>query len=257
MITLNEAKNQKFLFEELVKRDFKKKYKRTVLGMGWSLLSPLLNLLVMKLVFTQFFGRDTPHYTTYLFAGNIIMSFFKESTKSGMSALVANRNILTKINVPKYLFLLSRNVSSIINLGLTLILFFGFAAFDKIQFSLKFLLLVYPIICLIVICIGTGLVLSALYVFFKDIQYLYDIFLVLLTYVSAIFYRVDAYAPEIQKIFMLNPVYAVIRYVRMIVIDGSIPSGMHHLLLALYAILVLYVGMKLYKKKNHQFLYYL
>ena len=246
-----------FLFQELTKRDFKQKYKRTVLGMGWSLLSPLLNLLVMKIVFTQFFGRNTPHYTTYLFAGNVVMSYFKESTKGGMNALVANKNIITKINVPKYLLLLSKNVSSIINFGLTLVVFFAFAAMDGIVFTPKFLLLVYPIICLILMSIGIGLVLSALFVFFKDIQYLYDIFLVLLTYLSAIFYRVDAYAPGFQNLFMLNPVYAVIRYVRMIVIDGAIPSGIHHLMLISYAMLALGGGILLYKKKNHQFLYYL
>ena len=99
-----------FLFEELVKRDFKKKYKRTVLGMVWSVLSPLLTLLVMKLVFTQFFGRTTPHYTIYLFCGNLVYSCFNESTSQGMTSLMGNASIFTKVNVPKYLFLSSKNV---------------------------------------------------------------------------------------------------------------------------------------------------
>ena len=117
-----------FLFEELVKRDFKQKYKGTVIGMAWSVLSPLLNLLVLRLVFTQFFGRNTPHYTTYLFAGNLIFSFFSESTKGGMSSVLSNASIFSKINVPKYLFLLSKNVSTLINFGLTLCVFFLFCA---------------------------------------------------------------------------------------------------------------------------------
>ena len=83
----------RFLFEELVKRDFKKKYKSTVLGMTWSVLSPLLTLLVMRLVFTQFFGRNTPHYTTYLFCGNLVFSYFKDSTNQGMTSLMGNANI--------------------------------------------------------------------------------------------------------------------------------------------------------------------
>lgn len=98
--TLNK---NRFLFSELVKRDFKQKYKRTVLGMGWSILSPLLTLLVMRLVFTQFFGRNMPHYTTYLFAGNPIFSYFREATTGGMNALMGNAHIFTKINVPKYI----------------------------------------------------------------------------------------------------------------------------------------------------------
>lgn len=82
---LDRLKQHRFLFEELVKRDFKKKYKRTVLGMVWSVLSPLLMLLVMRLVFTQFFGRNMEHYTTYLFCGNLVFSFFSESSNQGMT----------------------------------------------------------------------------------------------------------------------------------------------------------------------------
>ena len=113
----------KFLFSELVKRDFKKKYKRTVLGMVWSVLSPLLTLLVMRLVFTRFFGRGMNHYTTYLFCGTLVFNYFNESTSQGMSSLMSNAGIFTKVNVPKYLFLLSKNVQTLINFALTLMVF--------------------------------------------------------------------------------------------------------------------------------------
>ena len=118
---LSKFKKHQFLFEELVKRDFKQKYKRTVLGMGWSLLSPLLQLLVMSIVFKQFFGRSMEHYTIYLFCGNLVYSYFKESTSGGMNSLMANRGIFSKVNVPKYMFLLSKNVSSLINFGIALL----------------------------------------------------------------------------------------------------------------------------------------
>ena len=122
-----------FLFEELVKRDFKQKYKGTVIGMAWSVLSPLLNLLVLRLVFTQFFGRNMEHYTTYLFAGTVFFSFFKEATKGGMNALTSNASIFTKINVPKYLFLLSKNVSAVINFGiLALVVFWLVRGLNKL-----------------------------------------------------------------------------------------------------------------------------
>ena len=99
---IEKCKKYKFLFEELVKRDFKEKYKRSILGMGWSILSPLLTLLVMKLIFTEFFGKDMPHYTIYLFSGNLVLAYYKESTKNGMSSLVKNANIFTKINGLNY-----------------------------------------------------------------------------------------------------------------------------------------------------------
>ena len=253
---LNSIYKRQFLFSELVKRDFKQKYKRTLLGMGWSVLSPLLNLLVMSLVFTRFFGRNPPHYTIYLFCGNLVFSYYRESTNGGMNALMANARIFTKVNVPKYLFVLSKNVSSLINFGLNLCVFLLFALFDGISFGPHFLALLYPITCLVVFNLGVGMILSALFVFFRDITYLYDIFTLLLNYMSAIFYKVDAFSPMVQRIFLCNPVYCYIRYFRVVVLEGGIPSLPFHLLCAFYALLAAAAGGYIYKKYNHSFLYY-
>lgn len=246
----------RFLFEELVKRDFKKKYKRTVLGMAWSTLSPLLTLFVMKLVFTQFFGRNAPHYTTYLFCGNLVFSFFRESTSQGMQSLIGNASIYTKVNVPKYLFLFSKNVQTLINFGSTLVIFFFFCILDGIVFTWKFCLLLYPIACLVLFNVGVGLILSAFFVFFRDIQYLWSIFTQLLSYLSAIFYYIDRYDPVVQDLFLLNPIYLFIRYFRKIVIDGAIPTVWFHLLMLADVLIVLGLGCWMYKKYNTRFLYY-
>lgn len=253
---IEKIKKHRFLFEELVKRDFKKKYKRTILGMGWSLLSPLLQLLVMNLVFGQFFGHNMEHYTIYLFCGSLVYSYFKEATNSGMSALMSNKSIFTKVNVPKYLFLLSQNISSLINFGLTLLVFFVFALFDKVRFGIHFLMLGYPICCLVMFNIGVGLILSALFVFFRDIRYLYEVFTLLLMYMSAIFYTVDTMEPWFQKLILCNPIYCYIKYFRIVVIDGRVPSLQFHILCIFYALLVLVIGSWVYKKYNRKFLYY-
>lgn len=249
-------KEYRFMFEELVKRDFKQKYKRTVLGMFWSILSPLLSLLVMKIVFTNFFGRNVEHYTTYLFAGNLMFSYFKEQTNGGMNSLMANAQIFTKIKVPKYLFLFSKCVSASINFSITLVVFFIFAFVDGITFKLSIIAIIYPIIMLTLFNIGVGMILSALYVFFRDISYIYDIFTLLLMYCSAIFYFVDRYPLSMQRLFLLNPVYCAIKYVRVVVIDGSLPSLAYHLLMLFYTSLALGIGMFIYKKYNQKFLYY-
>lgn len=252
--TMNE---KRFMFEELVKRDFKQKYKRTVLGMAWSILSPLLTLFVMRLVFTQFFGRKIEHYTTYLFAGNLMYSYFKESTNGGMQSLMANSNIITKINVPKYMFLFSKSLSAVINFGLSLIVFFIFVALDGVSFHVSMMGILYPIITLTMFNIGIGMILSAMFVFFRDTQYLYDVFTLLLMYMSAIFYNVDSYSTKIQRLFLLNPVYCNIKYVRVAVLDGHLPSLAFHCLLMLYGIVALWVGGMIYKKYNQKFLYYM
>lgn len=253
---LKRVERYQFLFEELVKRDFKKKYKRTVLGMVWSVLSPLLTLLVMKLVFTQFFGRNMPHFTIYLFCGNLVFSYFSESTSQGMMSLMSNASIFTKVNVPKYLFLFSKNVQTLINFGLSLCVFFLFCVLDRITFTWKFILLLYPIACLVLFNIGVGLVLSALFVFFRDIQYLWSVFTMLLMYMSAIFYTIDKYSYEVQCLFLLNPVYLFIRYFRKIVIEAAIPTIWFHLLMAADVLIVLGLGCWMYKKYNTKFLYY-
>ena len=247
----------RFLFEELVKRDFTKKYKRTVLGMLWSILGPLMSLGVMALVFTQFFGRSIEHYVIYMFCGNLLYSYFKESTSQGMTALYDNSNIFSKVNVPKYMFLLSKNVSSLINFGINILVLFVFCIIDGVAFSWKFIMLIYPIGCLVVFNLGMGLILSALFLMFRDLKYLYDIFTLLLMYMSAIFYSIDAYDLQVQYLFYLNPIYVYIRYFRKIILEGTIPRLTFHLLAAGYALVAIIIGAVIYKKKNYQFLYYI
>lgn len=253
---LMRLRQHQFLFQELVKRDFTKKYKRTILGMAWSILSPLMSLLIMWLVFGKLLGNNVNHYAIYLFAGQLVFSYFSDATNLGMSSLVGNAGIFTKINIPKYLFLFSQNVSSLINFGLTLLIFFIFTAFDSIPFTWKFFLLLYPIFCLIVFNLGIGLILSALFVFFRDMQYLWGILTQLLMWLSAIFYTIDSYSWTVQCLFLLNPIYLYIRYFRKIVIDGVIPSLEFHLLAAAYALIAFAVGAFMYKKYNQEFMYY-
>lgn len=246
----------KFVFEELVKRDFKQKYKRTVLGMVWSVLSPLLMLCVLAMIFGQFFGHSTSHYIIYLFSGQIVFNYYTESTNEGMNALMSNANIFSKINVPKYLFLFSKNISALINFGIILVVYFAFVWVDGIIFTWKFLCLVYPIICLIFINLGIGLILSALFIFFRDIQYLYRLFTQVVMYGSAIFYNIDRLPQHIQSVFYCNPIFVCITYFRSIVINNTIPDLWLHGLLAGYAVTLFGAGCYVYKKYNYKFLYY-
>lgn len=255
-----EAFGHGFLFSELVKRDFKKKYKRTYLGMLWSVLSPLLTLFIMRVIFTSFFGNGIEHFTIFLFCGNIVFSFFSDATGQGMGALMDNAEVFTKINLPKHLFLLSKITTSLINFGLTFLVFLIFCIIDGVAITPLFLTLIYPILCLILFNTGLGLILSAMFVFFRDIQYLWSVFLTLLSYLSAIFYN-PAQFGEGERLFLFNPVYVYIKYFRLVTIglDGmppSLPSGEYHALMLFYALLALVLGVFIYRKNNHRFLYY-
>lgn len=246
----------KFLFEELVKRDYKKRYKRTILGMVWSVLSPLLMLSVIAVIFGNFFGRSIEHYIIYLFSGQVIYSYFLEATNEGMLALVSNSSIFSKINVPKYLFLFSKNVSALINFGIILVIYFCFVAFEGISFTWQFILLLYPVICLILMNVGIGLILSALFIFFRDIQYLYRLFTQIVAYCSAIFYSIDILPQHLQTLFYCNPIFVCITYFRSIVLHNTVPDLWLHLLLAGYALVLFGIGCWVYKKYNYKFLYY-
>ncbi|MBQ6654678.1 MAG: ABC transporter permease [Erysipelotrichaceae bacterium] len=252
-----KLKNNQFLFEELVKRDFKTKYKGTWLGMLWSVLLPLLMFLVMRTVFIEFFGRTVPHYTTYLLAGYIIFNYFSDSTKNGMRALRQNARIIEKVNVPKYLFVLAKNVQVFISFLLNLLVFLIFVKLDKLNITWKFLTLLYPIGMLLVFNVGAGFILSALYTFFRDMSYFYDVVVRLVSYMSAIFYDYRKFSLTIQQRFFINPVYCFIYYFRSVVIDGVIPPLWLHALIFFDALFVLSAGLYLYDKYNTRFLYYM
>ena len=153
--------------------------------------------------------------------------------------------------------MLSKSIQGLINFGLTLLVFFLFCILDGITFTWKFVLLLYPICCLVLFNIGVGLILSALFMFFRDIQYLWSVFTQLLMYMSAIFYTIDHYSYTVQCLFLANPVYLFIRYFRKIVIEATIPTLWFHLLMLADVLFVLMIGCWMYKKYNHKFLYYI
>ncbi|MBS7526614.1 ABC transporter permease [Fusibacter paucivorans] len=254
--SLIKLQKHKFLFTQLVKRDFTLKYKRTILGMLWSVLSPLFNLLIMWLIFKRLLGNSVDHFVVYLFSGQLVFSYFSDATNQGMTSLIDNASIFTKVNVPKYMFLFSKNISSLINFGLTLIIFFIFVFLEGIPITEYYIMLAYPIVCLILFNVGMGLVLSGMYVFFRDMQYLWGIATQLIMWLSAIFYSIDSYPQVGQNLFLLNPIYLFIRYIRKIVIEGQVPSVGFHLIMGGYTVLVLLLGFRMYKKNNHSFLYY-
>ena len=255
-LSLGQLQTYRFLFEELVKRDFKKKYKRTSLGMAWSMLMPLCTLGVMYVVFSHIFGRNVPHFAIYLFCGNVLYSWFSESTKLGMQSLVSNVAIFSKVPVPKVLFLLARNAQTLINFSLTLVVFFGFCLLSDVSVTWKYLLLVYPVFTLLMLNVGVGLALASFYFFFRDLDYIWSVFLQLLMYASAIFYSVKMLPEKMQALFAWNPIYAHIAYFRSIAIDGAIPGLTAHLVLLAWGVGAVAVGYLVYRHSDERFMYY-
>lgn len=246
----------RFLFKQLVKRDFKGRYKRAFLGMLWSMLSPLLMFAAQAIVFKYFFGRDQAHFTSYLIIGNVVFHYFTDSVTAGMFSLSVNGGIISKIKVPKGIFILSKSVSSALNFGLTMTVMFIIVLIDSLTPSFMWLTLVYPIVTMSVFNIGVGMLLSVWFVFFKDTQYLFNLFTQVIMYFSAIFYTIDRFSETIQTLFYFNPIYCYITCFRSIVIDKCFPCTEIMVLCAVYAVLAIAVGFAMYKKKHRRIVYY-
>jgi ABC-2 type transport system permease protein len=247
----------KFLFSVLVDRDFRKKYQQTVLGLFWSVLSPLFTVLVQALVFTYLFARSQEYFVVYMFIGNVVWKFFSDATKGGMTSIESNAAIITKIRVPMYLFVLSANASCLINMALTFGLLMIFCYAYAVPFTWRYFLCVYPLTCLIFFNIGVSLFLSGIYVFFKDTRYFYDVFTTLLHYLSAIFYPVSRFPDHIAWLFNLNPVYTYISYMRKLILYQQIPSLQHALLCLSYTGLALGIGGWMYYRNHRKYVYQL
>lgn len=250
------GKQLKFLMKQLIKRDFKARYKRTFLGMIWSMLSPLIMFVAQAVIFKFLFSRGE-HYISFLIIGNIVFSYYSDATSQGMNALGSNAGIIANISVKKDIFLYSKSIACFFNFCLTLIIMFIIIAADGIKFHIGFLWIIYPIICLFVFNLGLGYILSACQVFVKDTEYFYGIFKSVLIYFSAIFYTVDRFPEKYQPLFYYNPVYTYIYFFRTVILDNTLPHFSIWVLCFAYAYLALLIGKLVYHFKDDKFIYYL
>lgn len=186
----NEIKQYTPLLIELLKRDIKVKYRKSVLGVLWSVLNPLFMMIILSVVFSTLFKNNVENYPTYIFSGQLIYNFFSEATTSSMSAIVDNASLIKKIYVPKYLFVLARICSSMINLMATLSALFCVMLVLRIDLSYRLYEGVVALILLTLFSTGEGLVLSAIAVKFRDMMHLYSVFLTALMYLCPIIYEV-------------------------------------------------------------------
>ncbi len=177
----------KDLVKQLVTKDIKLKYRRSFLGYFWSILNPLLIMAVMVVVFSQIFRFEIDHYPVYLIIGQTLFNFMSESTGQAIYSILGNAPLLKKVYVPKYIFTLSKVTSSLVNLlfslGAMLIVFIA----SRIQFSIYMLFIPVILIELYVFCLGLGMFLAQAAVFFRDIQYIYNVFITVWMYLTPIF----------------------------------------------------------------------
>ncbi len=255
---LYSFKKYKFLLSQLVSRDFKVKYKRSVLGVLWSLLYPVLTMAVMALVFSHMFKTNVPgvNYLVYLMSGLVIFNYFSEASNLAMSSVVANFSLINKVYMPKYIFPLSKCLFIGINFLLTLIPLYVLILLTGTGVNIYHLLLPYMFACLFLFTVGMGFILSTISVFMRDMFYIYGVVITLWTYMTPIMYDMSFIPSNLLIIFKLNPLYWFVKFARDIILYDVVPGLNVWIYCAVFAVVFFLIGIFVFKKNQDKFIYY-
>ena len=263
---ITNFKKYSFLMNQMISRDFKVKYKRSVLGVVWSLLYPLLMMSVMAVVFSQMFKMrmEGVNYLVYLMTGLIMFNYFSEASNSAMSSVVGAFGLINKVYIPKYIFPLSKCLFVGINFLLTLVpwlliivlSYFGLGQYTC-HINWYYLLLPYIFACLFLFTVGISFILSTVSVFLRDMFYIYGIIITIWTYLTPIMYDINSIGNStLQFLMKFNPMYQLINFARTIILYHNTPTLGQFAGCGVSALIILLLGIFIFKKKQDKFIYY-
>lgn len=237
-----------FVLGELTGREIKRKYARSYLGVIWSVLNPLLSMVVMSLIFSTMFRRSIENYPVYYLTGSILWSMFTGATNSAMTSLVDNKGLLIRSKLPRQIFPLSRIMTSLVNFGYSLIAYVMIVFFFRIYPSVHWLAFPLIVLELLLFAMGFSYILAVLYTFLADIKYLYSILLQLWMFLCALFYPVESLSEAMQSVVCANPVYVYIAVARDCIMNRVWPTGDQWLRMTLWSIGMFALGKLVFEK---------
>lgn len=256
----------RFLLQEIVRKNIKLQYRNSVLGIFWTFLQPLLTTLVLVLIFSGVFGRkggNLVNYPIYLLSGRLLYEFFTQSTKRAMRSIRNSASVIKKVYVPKYMYPLSNVIANFVTFLISLlvlvcfIVYFYFFSAEPPHINSHVFLFPIPIFILLILCVGVGLILCTLEVFFKDIDYLYEVFCMLLFYMTPIIYTLDSLHIQskiVKMALMANPLYSIIEMFRDCVLFGEAMNPNHILYSLGFSLATLFIGLLAFYKKQDKFI---
>lgn len=268
------AYKYRYLMQEIVRKNVKLQYRDSVLGMFWTFLQPLLTTIVLVFIFGTVFGKSNDGvvcYPVYLLIGRLLYEFFTQSTKRAMRSIRNSASVLKKVYVPKYIYPVSNVLSNFVTFAislLVLVVVMGYfliknqmmdvPKYPDLHLSLTAFTCFIPVIILCVLSLGVGLILSVLNVFFKDIEYIYDVICTMLFYATPIMYRLKSLGIEegaiVGRILKLNPLYSIIEMFRCSVLYCR-PFDMNHLIYAsVFSVVTLLLGVLIFYKNQDKFI---
>lgn len=247
----------RWLLQELVNRDLKVKYKRSYLGYLWSLLNPLLMMVVVSLVFSHVFRFNIDNFALYLLCGQVLFNFFSESTSMAMNSVLQNAGLIKKVYIPKYILPLSKIISCFVNLLWSMLAVLIMFLFYRIPFYPTTILSIVPIIYVFIISYGVGLLMAVLATYFRDMVHLYGLFLQVLMYLTPLFYPADILPDKVLLLVKCNPMYHIVTYFRDVALYGQWPSVRDNVVCIAFCILTISIGGLVFKKYQKNFLLYI
>ena len=255
-----------FILKQLVSKDFKIKYRRSFLGVAWSVLNPLLMMIVMAIVFTTIFaqgrnGSVTPEmYPLYLIVGNVTFAVMSDSTSQALSSIIYASSLLKKVKVHRFVFPVQKVLFSLVNFAFSLIAVAIVMLWFRVVPTWHLLLLPVCLILLMFFCMGVGLLLSAATVFFRDVMHLWSVVLTAWTYFTPIFWTTDYILkmPHILRVLMYaNPMYNYLQFMREIFLFQTCPTPLEFGLCVAWAVIAMAIGYTVFHKNEHKFILYI
>lgn len=257
-IRIREFIRYKDLLKNLTFRDVKLKYRRSILGYLWSVLDPLFTMVVLAVVFSRMFNRQITNFPVYLFTGQLIFNYFRASSSHALNSINNNGAIIKKAYVPKYIFTLSKVLSTLIDLLFNMIALFIIMIFTGCRFTVYNLLFPIALAQLFIFCLGFGMFLAQANVFFKDVQYIYNAVMMAWMYLTPIFYPIESLPDSVRfAITRFNPIYFYVKQFRDILYAGTLPQWEYVLAGSCVAVLMLLVGVYSFLKKQDKFILYI
>ena len=251
-------KRYKYLLSDLVTRDIKTKYRRSALGVLWSVLNPLLMMLVLTAVFSKIIRVEVEGgFALFYLTGYIIFNFISESSNFSLTSMINAGGLIKKVYIPKYIFPLEKTIFSLVNMLFSLIAFvlvFGiFLATGKVEIHATMLLFFIPMIYIFIFAFGLNLILSTLNVFFRDVGHLWGVFVTVWMYATPIIYPINIVPEWLQSIIRFNPLYHYVTYFRNVMIYGTVPSLTDNLICFGFSLILLLVGITVFRKNQDKF----
>ena len=245
------------LLYDLVARDIKTKYRRSVLGIFWSVLNPLLMMLVLSAIFSKVFNQPMETFTVYYLTGYIMFNFVSESTNFSMVSIIHSAGLIKKVYIPKIVFPLEKCLFSLVNFGFSLIAAVIVFLLARVQPTWTMLMFFVPVIYLFIFAFGFSLILATMNTFFRDIGYLYGVFVTLWMYLTPIIYPLSTLPALMQSMIrILNPLYHYVDYFRQVTLYGVVPSLEANLVCIAYSLIFLFIGVTVFQKHQNKFIFY-